>query len=35
VKLWESLPPGQADPEALAKAKEAVAALDAPAGSAR
>jgi thioredoxin-like negative regulator of GroEL len=35
VKLWESLPPGQADPEALAKAKQAVAALDAPAGSAR
>lgn len=37
VALWESLPPGQASPEALAKAKEAVAAvsaLDAPAGSA-
>lgn len=31
VKLWESLPPGQASPEALAEAKEAVAALDAPA----
>jgi len=35
VKLWESLPPGQASPEALAKAKDAVAALDAPAASAR
>jgi thioredoxin-like negative regulator of GroEL len=31
VKLWEQMPPGQANPEALAKAKEAVAALDAPA----
>jgi thioredoxin-like negative regulator of GroEL len=28
VKLWESLPPGQANPDALAKAKQAVAALD-------
>jgi thioredoxin-like negative regulator of GroEL len=35
VTLWESLPPGQANPDALTKAKEAVAALDAPAGSAR
>jgi thioredoxin-like negative regulator of GroEL len=35
VKLWETLPPGQANPDALAKAKEAVAALDAPAGGAR
>jgi thioredoxin-like negative regulator of GroEL len=35
VKLWESLPPGQANPEALAKAKDAVAALDAPAGDAK
>ncbi|HZJ65664.1 MAG TPA: thioredoxin family protein [Kofleriaceae bacterium] len=33
VKLWEQMPPGQASPEALAKAKEAVSALDAPAGS--
>jgi thioredoxin-like negative regulator of GroEL len=32
VKLWESLPPGQANPDALARAKEAVAALDDPAG---
>ena len=30
VKLWESLPPGQASPESLAKAKAALAALDAP-----
>lgn len=30
VKLWESLPPGQASPDALAKAKEALAKLDAP-----
>jgi thioredoxin-like negative regulator of GroEL len=35
VKLWESLPPGQANPDALAKAKEAVAAADAPPGSAK
>jgi thioredoxin-like negative regulator of GroEL len=28
VQLWESLPPGQANPDALAAAKEAVAALD-------
>jgi len=35
VKLWESLPPGQASPEALAKAKEAVAALDTPAEGVR
>jgi thioredoxin-like negative regulator of GroEL len=35
VKLWESMPAGQASPEALAKAKEAVAALDAPATTAR
>jgi thioredoxin-like negative regulator of GroEL len=28
VRLWESLPPGQANPEALAKAREALAALD-------
>jgi thioredoxin-like negative regulator of GroEL len=28
VQLWESLPPGQANPEALAKAKEGLAALD-------
>jgi thioredoxin-like negative regulator of GroEL len=27
VQLWESLPPGQANPEALAKAKDALAAL--------
>jgi thioredoxin-like negative regulator of GroEL len=33
VKLWESMPPGQANPDALANAKEAVAALDAPTGS--
>jgi thioredoxin-like negative regulator of GroEL len=33
VKLWETMPAGQASPEALAKAKEAVAALDAPAGT--
>ncbi|HET7501984.1 MAG TPA: thioredoxin family protein [Kofleriaceae bacterium] len=31
VKLWENMPAGQANPEALAKAKEALAALDAPA----
>jgi tetratricopeptide (TPR) repeat protein len=28
VKLWESLPPGQANPDALSKAKQALAALD-------
>ncbi|HEX7841809.1 MAG TPA: hypothetical protein VF469_30270, partial [Kofleriaceae bacterium] len=28
VRLWESLPPGQANPEALAKAREALAELD-------
>jgi tetratricopeptide (TPR) repeat protein len=28
VQLWESLPEGQSSPEALAKAKEALAALD-------
>ena len=28
VRLWESMPAGQANPEALAKAKEALAALD-------
>jgi thioredoxin-like negative regulator of GroEL len=33
VKLWESLPPGQANPEALAKARQALAQLDAPAVS--
>jgi thioredoxin-like negative regulator of GroEL len=33
VKLWETLPPGQANPEALAAAQEALAALDAPAVS--
>jgi thiol-disulfide isomerase/thioredoxin len=33
VKLWETMPAGQANPDALAKAKEAVAALDVPAGS--
>jgi thioredoxin-like negative regulator of GroEL len=33
VKLWESLPPGQASPESLARAKDALAALDAPAVS--
>jgi tetratricopeptide (TPR) repeat protein len=32
VKLWESLPAGQAQPEALAKAKQAVADLDKPPG---
>jgi thioredoxin-like negative regulator of GroEL len=32
VKLWESLPPGQANPEALAKAREAVAALETSTG---
>jgi thioredoxin-like negative regulator of GroEL len=31
VKLWESLPPGQQSPENLEKAKQALAALDAPA----
>jgi thioredoxin-like negative regulator of GroEL len=31
VKLWESLPPGQQSPENLDKAKQALAALDAPA----
>ena len=31
VKLWETMPAGQASPEALAKAREALAALDAPA----
>lgn len=30
VKLWESMPPGQASAESLAKAKEALAKLDAP-----
>ena len=29
VKLWEAMPPGQASPDALAKAKEALAKLDA------
>jgi thioredoxin-like negative regulator of GroEL len=33
VKLWETMPAGQANPEALAKAKEALAALDAPPAS--
>jgi tetratricopeptide (TPR) repeat protein len=33
VKLWESMPAGQAHPDLLAKAKEAVAALDASTGS--
>jgi len=33
VKLWESLPPGQASPDSLAKAREALAQLDAPAVS--
>ena len=28
VKLWESLPPGQANPDALTKAKQTLAALD-------
>jgi thioredoxin-like negative regulator of GroEL len=28
VQLWESLPPGQASPEALARAREALTALD-------
>jgi tetratricopeptide (TPR) repeat protein len=28
VRLWESLPPGQANPDALARAQEALAALD-------
>jgi len=30
VKLWETLPPGQQQPDALAKAKQAVADLDKP-----
>lgn len=30
VALWESLPPGQQSPDALAKAKDALAKLDAP-----
>ncbi|MBL0213672.1 MAG: thioredoxin family protein [Myxococcales bacterium] len=30
VKLWEALPPGQASPDALAKARDALAKLDAP-----
>ena len=30
VKLWESLPPGQQSPDSLAKAKEALAKVDAP-----
>ena len=30
VKLWESLPPGQASADSLAKAKEALAKVDAP-----
>lgn len=34
VKLWESLPDGQKNADALAKAQEALAAVDAPAGSA-
>jgi tetratricopeptide (TPR) repeat protein len=34
VKLWESLPEGQQNAGALATAKEALAAVDAPAGSA-
>lgn len=34
VKLWETMPAGQANPDALAKAKEAVAALEAPAAPA-
>ncbi|MBA3459522.1 MAG: thioredoxin family protein [Deltaproteobacteria bacterium] len=34
VALWESLPPGQASPDALAKAKEALSKLDAPAPTA-
>jgi thioredoxin-like negative regulator of GroEL len=33
VKLWESMPPGQANPDALAKAKQAIAALDASASA--
>ena len=33
VKLWESLPEGQKNEDALATAKAALAALDAPAGS--
>jgi hypothetical protein len=28
VQLWESLPPGQDNPEALAKAKDALAQAD-------
>lgn len=31
VKLWEAMPPGQASADSLAKAKEALAKLDAPA----
>ena len=31
VRLWESMPAGQANPEALARAKETLAALDKPA----
>ena len=31
VKLWEAMPAGQASPDALAKAKEELAKLDAPA----
>jgi thioredoxin-like negative regulator of GroEL len=31
VRLWQAMPAGQASPEALAKAQQAVAALDAPA----
>jgi thioredoxin-like negative regulator of GroEL len=30
VTLWETMPAGQADPDALAKAKQAVAALESP-----
>ena len=33
VKLWESMPAGQANPEALTKARQALAMLDAPAVS--
>jgi thioredoxin-like negative regulator of GroEL len=35
VKLWEAMPAGQANPEALARARDALAALDAAAGSAQ
>jgi thioredoxin-like negative regulator of GroEL len=35
VKLWETMPAGQADPDALAKAREAVAALDSSGESAK